>query len=76
MNADADALLDKAKNVETERTGRPRRWARLWPIYAALRARGFSCQRAVNWLAKAFGLQKDEVVLSMIGTNFLRRRPA
>ena len=44
-------LLTRARAALPETSARPRRWARLWPVYAELRARGFSCQRAVAWLA-------------------------
>jgi hypothetical protein len=52
------ALLSKAKSVKVESTARPRRWARLWPVYSELRAKGMSCQRAVEWL-KAEGAVPD-----------------
>jgi hypothetical protein len=47
-----DALLSRAQDALPEASARPRRWSRLWPVYAELRARGFSCQRAVAWLAR------------------------
>jgi hypothetical protein len=45
-------LLTRARAALPETSARPRRWSRLWPVYAELRARGFSCQRAVAWLAR------------------------
>ncbi len=46
------SLLTRARDARPETSARPRRWARLWPVYAALRERGFSCRRAVDWLAQ------------------------
>ena len=55
-----DPLLSKAQTVPLEASARPRRWAKLWPVYETLRARGLSCQRAVDWLIREGAISLDE----------------
>lgn len=49
---DTQSLLKKAEKAKNDKSARPRRWRRLWPIYSALRGNGYSCVRAVAWLAR------------------------
>lgn len=59
-SAQIKALHQKAINAKPEGTARPRRWAALYPTYAALRSRGFSCSRAVEWLKAEGAIPEGE----------------
>ncbi len=52
--------MAKASVVVIERTGRPRKWAKLWPVYQTLRSRGMSCVRAVEWLITEGAVAEEE----------------
>lgn len=74
MTLDIATLLFKAQCAQPETTARPRRWARLWPVYAALRARGFSCQRAVEWLTREGQVPRDEQTRALNAFHILATR--
>jgi hypothetical protein len=69
-----DTLISKARAAEPETSARPRRGARLWPVYAALRARGFSCQRAVAWLAQEGAVPEGESAKALNAFHILATR--
>lgn len=69
-----DTLISKAQAAEPETSARPRRWARLWPVYAALRGRGFSCQRAVTWLAQEGAIPEGETAKALNAFHILATR--
>ncbi len=45
-------LMEEAKAATPGLVPRVQRWRGLWPIYTQLRERGFTCERAVSWLAE------------------------
>lgn len=69
-----DSLISKALAAAPETTARPRRWARLWPVYSALRARGFSCRRAVAWLAQEGAVPAGEEARALNAFHILATR--
>lgn len=69
-----DHLLHKAQTVPEETTARPRRWARLWPVYITLRTRGYSCQRAVQWLQQEGAIPPDETQRALNAFHILATR--
>jgi hypothetical protein len=74
MNSDTDLLLARAEAAEPENSARPRRWVRLWPVYEALRARGFSCQRAVQWLISEGAVSHAEQARALNAFHILSSR--
>lgn len=69
-----DSLLSKAQDAPPEASARPRRWVRLWPVYAALRGRGFSCERAVAWLAQEGAIPEGETAKALNAFHIIATR--
>jgi hypothetical protein len=72
--SDIDDLLAKAQRAKPERAANYGKWAKLWPVYCALRDNGFSAQDAVQWLITEGQVEPGEETKAIGAFNMLKLR--
>jgi hypothetical protein len=72
--SDIDELLSKAQRAKPEKAASYGKWAKLWPVYSALRDNGFSAQEAIQWLANEGQIEPGEEARAIGAFNMLKVR--